>query len=125
LKINDTTQTLLVLESQVYLSEVRRSPELSAALFEEDFVEFGSNGQIFDRAEIVKVLAEGPPLAGKISLEDFAVKPLAEGLALATYRLEIRDEAGEVTRQSLRSTIYREEDGTWRQVFHQATMIPV
>jgi len=119
------SELLLALERQVYDPAVRRSPELSAPLFAEDFVEFGGNGQVFDKAGIVKVLAEGPPFAGKFVIAGFEVKSLAENVALATYRLEILTAEGMLQRQSLRSTLYRRNEGEWKQVFHQATPLGI
>ncbi len=120
---NDLQNLLLTLETQVYKPEIRRSAELSSALFAEDFVEFGGNGAIYDKAGIVAALVASPEMGGRPVIEEFAVRELSGEVALATYRLKLLDEAGNVTRQSLRSTIYKLIRGNWQQVFHQVTKV--
>ncbi len=122
---NDLHNLLLALETKVYTPEVRRSPELCAPLFADDFLEFGSNGKVFDKAGIVEVLVAEKPFSGKFVIEDFVVKSLAPDLALATYRLDMVTPDGDILRQSLRSTIYRLTDGTWQQIFHQGTKMEI
>jgi len=102
---------------------VRRSRELCEPLFAEDFVEFGSNGVVYDKTSIVEALVTGKPFDGEFVIEEFEAKELADGLAMVTYRLKVVAPDGNLTATSLRSTIYRQADGVWQQIFHQATKL--
>lgn len=122
-KANALYGLLLSLESSVYDPEVRRSRELSAPLFAEDFVEFGGNGKIYNKASIVEALLVNSKLTGKPELANFEAKQLDDRYTLVTYRLRMLDDEGVVESESLRSTLYRLEGSVWKQLFHQATKL--
>lgn len=122
---NDLHSFFLPLESLVYDPEVRRSRELCEPLFAEDFVEFGSNEVVYDKASIVEALVNGKPFDGEFIIEEFETKELAEGIELVTYRLKAVTSKGDIAVSSLRSTIYRRSEGRWQQVFHQVTKISI
>lgn len=93
---------------------------LAADLLCDDFQEFGMSGRVYDKAEVVAALGDGPrvPLAAS----NFAVALLAPPLALVTYRA-LRPSEPPV--ESLRSSLWRRcEDGRWRLRFHQGTVVP-
>lgn len=104
------------LELRLLQPEVRASPEALHALLAPDFVELGSSGRAYDRAEIIAALREeqaAPPIERTVS--DLTVRFLAETVALVTYRVARRDG------RFLRSSIWRLSDGRWQMVFHQGT----
>jgi hypothetical protein len=119
--MTDLHDILLTLERQVYDPAVRHSPAKSGQLFADDFVEFGSNGNVYNKAGILEALEHGRVPAGKLTIAGFEARELGESVALVTYRLEVLTPEGALERLSLRSTIYRRIDGVWKQVFHQAT----
>jgi hypothetical protein len=84
----DEAATLRRLEEQLLDGSVRASADQVAALIAEDFVEFGSSGGVYDKAQVVTALPEehleGPPV--ERAAHDFRVRMLAEGVALVTYR---------------------------------------
>lgn len=98
------------LEDRLLAPELRASRDALEALISRDFVEFGSNGQVYDRQTIVStLLAETQPKASTMS--EFQVRVLSPDVVLATYR----------TSGSMRSSIWRLENDGWRIVFHQGT----
>lgn len=46
---------------------------------------------------------------------------LSATLALATYRLTLSSADGFTHTHTLRSSLWRREDGAWRMIFHQGT----
>jgi len=92
----------------------------AAMLLAEDFVEFGSSGRVWSRAEI---LAPGESAGPIVAVEDFAVRMLATGLAQATYR-SVRAVPGNGPFVALRSSLWVYRDGRWQMVFHQGTKVP-
>jgi hypothetical protein len=72
------------LEEQLLQPEVRASAERLGTLLADDFVEFGSSGQVFDKKQIIKLLHEENPT--KRSLRRFASTLLSDSIVLVTYR---------------------------------------
>lgn len=98
-----TEEELLALELRL------ASRDRVVELLSEDFVEIGSTGHVYDRAQMLAVLESAPPR--EIRIEDFGARLLAPDIALATYCAD----------GSLRSSIWVRGAGEWRIVFHQGT----
>jgi hypothetical protein len=86
----------------------------------EDFYEIGASGRQYSRALVLDVLTERhrTPQVEELQVSDFACRQLTGSLYLATYTL-LQPPA----RLTRRSTIWRYEDGCWKIVFHQGTMV--
>ena len=114
---------LRTLEERLLHPAVRCSADRVAGLLAEDFVEFGSSGRAYDKAQVVAGLArehrQGPPV--ERTAHDLRVRMLAEGVALVTYRAVRRQPDA----QTLRSSIWTVIDGRWQMLFHQGTPIPL
>lgn len=112
---------LLRLEEQLLQPAFRRDRAAVSALLAEDFVEFGSSGRIFSKAQILDVLAE--ETGRRIELTEFAVHLLAPDAALATYRAVLHTGSG-APGATLRSSLWIRGEGRWQMRFHQGTRIP-
>ncbi len=108
-------QALIALEQSLHQPSTRSNPRAVESLLAEDFREFGASGRVWTRAEILAELAAEAPY--EIRSRDFACKWLTPGLALLTYVAEAAE------RRTLRSSLWRLEDGAWRMVFHQGTVV--
>ena len=106
------------LEEELLRPEVRRSPAHIAALLADDFVEFGSSGRRYGKAEWLETAAQ--PEEGRLSLLECAAKALAPSLALVTYRSILHNSDGSA-RHAWRSSIWRRTEHGWQMVFHQGT----
>ncbi|MDO8376099.1 MAG: nuclear transport factor 2 family protein [Aquabacterium sp.] len=103
-------------EERILDPTVRADPARVRALLAPDFTEFGASGRVFDRDGILAVLAaEGPREARQA--RGFKVRLLAPGAALTTWRVK-RDDGIE----TLRSSVWQQQDGRWLMVFHQGTL---
>jgi hypothetical protein len=101
-----------LLEEQLLRANVRESADRLDALLADDFVEFGSSGTVYSKAQCVSaLLAEPVRRSSTAALNDFRTLELSPHIVLATYRLG----------QSLRSSLWRRESKGWRIVFHQGT----
>ena len=89
----------------------------------DNFIEFGSSGRIFNKASIIEALKNEPPHPA-FTLTDFATREISPTTILATYKAARRTLAGEITGQSLRSSLWIHLDGRWQLTFHQGTPIP-
>ena len=92
-------------------------------LLADDFVEFSSRGQVYDRRQIIDALRSAPPPdSTRRSLEDFKAVALSPEVALVTYRA-LRYEGRERREvRSLRSSVWRRVGTSWKMVFHHGTL---
>jgi len=104
------------LEERLLVPSVRASPAEVAMLLADEFIEFGSSGRIYDKQEIIRLLQQEQG-GTQCTLADFSARKLAADVALVTYRV--------VESRTIRSSIWRLEDGRWRMVFHQGTKTDV
>ena len=114
------TQALLrqlrELEESLLLTDVRKSKRL-VELLADNFVEFGSSGRTYTKADLVTTLQAETPVTQ--TTEAFHVELLAPTVALLTYHIH-RHSAPPV--HTLRSSIWRLHGSQWQMVFHQATL---
>lgn len=120
--MDDLAAYLKELEEKLFDPAVRASREMLTTLLSRDFREIGSSGRLYTFDVIVpSLLAE--QRTGTFRGEHFETQRLPEHIALVTYRAIYTDTDGS-ERRTLRSSIWRlEEDGHWRMLFHQGTVI--
>jgi hypothetical protein len=112
---------ILTLEESLLAPEVRTPPENLMQLLSDDFIEFGSSGQAYDKHQVIEALQHGS--GERFSLQDFQVRPLAPGVVLATYRAVKFSDKRQDSRYSLRSSIWKSDEDRWQIVFHQGTPV--
>jgi hypothetical protein len=97
------------------------SSEEAFSLIADDFVEFGTSGKVWSKAEIISAMSQWEPTERII--EDFAVRELSASLCLVTYKVVrlTKDEQGSPF--SLRSSIWQYADERWQIIFHQGTNV--
>ena len=115
-----TAAQLRQLEESLLDPAVRRDRRKMRSILAEDFLEFGSSGRVWTRKSIIELLSKEtafqPP-----AIEEFRCAFLTGDVTLVTYRTVRTDpDSGEIL-ASLRSSIWRNESGTWRMRFHQGT----
>jgi hypothetical protein len=102
------------LEKNLLTPEVRSSRVELKKLLADDFFEIGSSGRILYKDEVI---AEDGIGIVKMKLSDFEIHPISNDIVLATYRI-----FNEMNNQhSLRSSIWKLNEGVWKMVFHQGT----
>lgn len=118
-KVEPLSQELRELEESLLQSDIRKSNRL-VELLDDNFIEYGSSGRIYTKADLVETLQAESPVTQTTS--DFIVTKLATDVALLTYRIHRHSEPPVHT---LRSSVWRRKTGQWRMVFHQATVTSV
>ena len=119
--------TFRALEESLHRPEIRRSPDRLNELLADGFVEFGSSGNVYGKAEVIVALAEEAPEESgprAISAGDYALRSIAEDVVLLTYRSRRRLPGHDHERQTLRSSLWQFIDGRWQMIFHQGTIVP-
>lgn len=115
-------EELEALERRLLDPEFRKSAEAVGSLLADEFIEYASNGEIFDKARIIEVLCAALPTP--MDLTDFKAVVLAPDAALATFRYERGATAARPAAVSLRSSVWKRLNGRWQMVFHQGTLLP-
>lgn len=102
------------LEENLLKPEVRSSRTELKKLLADDFFEIGSSGRVLYKGEVI---AEDGIGIVKMKLSDFEIHLLSADIVLATYRI-----FNEISNQhSLRSSVWKQNEGVWKMVFHQGT----
>lgn len=116
-RASDLSDEIRGLEESLLDPELRADPVRIEALIADAFVEFGSSGRVWDKADVVRELPAESGLS--FSLCEFTATPLGSKLVHATYRVSIRD--SDSVRHSLRSSLWIFQSGRWQVLFHQGT----
>jgi hypothetical protein len=113
-------EVLRLLEERLLQPEVRKSAAVVADLLADDFIEFGSSGQVFNKQQVIEGLQQEP--SARRALIQFNTTVLAPGVVLATFRAVQYRSSGEPPSYSLRSSIWKLFHDRWQMVFHQGTL---
>ena len=108
----------LSLERLLLEDEVRHSIRHLERLLHDDFREFGSSGRVYDKSMMIDMMMRedkgGQP---DVVIREFRVTPMAPDCTLVTYRTV--GASGQVRR----SSVWVQEEGRWRLMFHQGTKL--
>lgn len=114
-------EIIFKLEKELQQSEVRKSVRQLEELISDDFIEFGSSGQIYTKKDILNRLPQSPEV--KFIMTDFRINALGHDIVQALYETEKKNqETGEII-YSLRSSLWRKENDQWKIIFHQGTLV--
>ncbi len=113
--------TLRALELALARREEAAIPGGYEAVLAPDFIEIGSSGHVWTRAEILEALHAEPPNTS-ITIESFELVELAPDVLLATYDAIALGADGAPIRRR-RSSIWVREDDRWQLSFNQGTPI--
>ena len=114
-------ETIYDLETSLLKPEVRSSARELDMLLADDFVEFGSSGEIYDKKAILERLPEDTRISpAEFVVSGFRVRALGGEVVLATFKTDkiLPDDSHSV---SLRASIWRKTNDAWQIVFHQGT----
>ena len=113
-------QQLRKMEEELLSRQVRTSSDRLDVLLAEDFIEFGSSGEIYDKQAIIAALAD--TVKDEIlSLRDHNLIARSDALAVTTCICECHDSDNRLVRRSLRSSLWKKTNGRWQMAFHQGT----
>ena len=109
---------LISLEEKLLNPEVRKSVEEVSKLLADDFIEFGSSGNVYNKKDMIEALRK--ELAEQISVHDLKLNLLIPEAALVTYPAMKKDDSDNET-TSLRCSVWKKTGEKWQIVFHQGT----
>jgi len=115
---------IVALELSLLEASTRSDRDYLEQVLDDDMVEFGKSGGIYDKRSIIQAL-EGersdPAPADQLELVDAMATLLSADTVLLTYRLRPHPLVGTDAVASLRSSVWKQTDGRWRLLFHQGT----
>lgn len=114
---------ILQLENDLLKPEIRQAVEKTSELLGEGFTEFCSSGHIYRYNKGDAVDEDTNLQQINWEIKDFEINQLSDDCLLVTYKLIKHSELNENKKYSLRSSIWKCFDGTWKMFFHQGTVI--
>ena len=111
-------ETIYELETSLLTSEVRTSFEKLNQIIADDFIEYGSAGLIYDKKITLEKLPKTKPL--NYRLYDFEIFIFSEQVVQTRFKTDRTNADGTQT-ISLRSSLWKNNNGTWQMFFHQGT----
>jgi hypothetical protein len=119
--MNDIEKTFYELELFLLKPEVRSSADRLNELLAEDFIEYGSSGLVYYKQDTLQNLTASTDKVVFV-VSDFKAKELSENFVLTTFKTEKTINDTDVM-VSLRSSIWKKNEGNWQMFFHQGTPI--
>ena len=114
-------ERILQLEKDLLKSEVRKSSQKINEILSDDFIEFCSSGSIYHYKNGDIFQEKDDELENNWRILDFEIKELSDDCLLALYKVIKLNEKDENKRSSIRSSIWKLQDGKWEMIFHQGT----
>jgi hypothetical protein len=119
--MDNLKETIYQLEDKLQKPDVRKSVQELDDLISNDLIEFGSSGQIYTKKDVLINLPVSPDI--KFIMTDFRINILGENIVQSLFRTEKNNlKTGKIT-HSLRSSLWRNENGQWKMLFHQGTPV--
>lgn len=115
----DLKQKIIDLEIHLTIPKVRASFSELDRILSDDFLELTSAGTSYGKKQALeRIPNEAPP---QITASDFVIRELATNIIQLTYKAIIKGPDENNIRYSLRSSIWKKNDGDWQMEFHQGT----
>ena len=115
-------ETLIRLEKELLLPEVRASRAELDARLADDFLEIPSTGIPYDKDHALRRIPDEQ--TPEFTSSDYTLKVIGKDTALLTYRATIRRPGSQKRSYSMRASLYRRCGESWQMVFHQGTPCP-
>jgi hypothetical protein len=110
---------LIDAERQLLEPEVRQSANALDALLDDDFIEIASNGTVFNKFQVLTRLPT--EVVPQFYNQNFKGRMLSDDIAQLSYQAAYRRSARAEFNYSIRMSLWRYTDTSWKMVFHQGT----
>lgn len=114
-------EIIFQLENRLQRPDVRKSVEQLEELIADDLIEVGSSGQVYAKKDVLKNLPASPEI--KFTMTDFKIIKLSPTIVQSLFKTKKVNQETNQTTRSLRSSIWRNENGQWKMIFHQGTTV--
>lgn len=107
------------LETKLQKSAVRKSIEKLDEIISDDLREITSSGTVATKEDCLINLPAAPEI--KFVMTDFSIRQLAPDLIQSFFKTEKTVAGTDKVSYSMRSSIWKNENGKWKMLFHQGT----
>ncbi|SMC28800.1 hypothetical protein SAMN02745857_03419 [Andreprevotia lacus DSM 23236] len=119
---HELKDVLKALEVALHQPERRGDAHFAGKLLHDDFVEFGSSGQAYDKARIMDYLVREEPAAPiRVWSQDYQLQVQNGQLCLLLYKSAHIGAEGSLSGHALRSSVWLQTGEGWQMIFHQGT----
>tara|TARA_R110000868_G_scaffold138329_1_gene352337 strand:- start:52570 stop:52932 length:363 start_codon:yes stop_codon:yes gene_type:complete len=110
---------LIQLEKDLHSDEVRSSTSKLAQMLHNDFKEITQSGTTYTKKEAL----EGLSISAEVDIKafNFDVTLISEYIAQVMYETETINLKRNITKNALRSSLWKFEGDRWQMLFHQGT----
>jgi len=122
LPMNGIAEQIKQLELKLLHLDLKTEPELINDLLSHDFEEISQSGKINTRRDVVDWLIH-KDIHLQWSLNDFRIRMLADELVMAMYTAQKMNDRNNLSKGSMRTSIWRRQGSAWKMIFHQASKI--
>lgn len=112
---------ILKREEELQKPEVRKSVERLEDIISDDLIEIGSSGEMYTKKDVLVNLPNAPTL--KFVMTEFKITEITPNIVQTFFKTEKTVVETGATSYSMRSTMWKNENGTWRMIFHQGTPV--
>ncbi len=120
--MNGIAEQIKQLELKLLHLDLKTEPELINDLLSHDFEEISQSGKINARRDVVDWLIH-KDIHLQWSLNDFRIRMLADELVMAMYTAQKMNDRNNLSKGSMRTSIWRRQGSAWKMIFHQASKI--
>lgn len=114
-------KTLFDLETLLQQPDVRKSVEKLDEIVSDDLKEITSSGMVSNKQDCLVNLPAAPDI--DFVMTDFSVRELAPNLFQTFFKTQKTVVGADKVSYSSRSSIWKNENGKWKMIFHQGTPI--
>lgn len=120
--MNGIAEQIKQLELKLLHFDLKTEPELINDLLSHDFEEISQSGKINSRRNVVDWLIH-KDIHLQWSLNDFRIRMLTDELVMAMYTAQKMNDRNNLSKGSMRTSIWQRQGGAWKMIFHQASKI--
>jgi len=120
--MNGIAEQIKQLELKLLHFDLKTEPELINDLLSHDFEEISQSGKINARCDVVDWLIH-KDIHLHWSLNDFRIRMLTDELVMAMYTAQKMNDRNNLSKGSMRTSIWQRQGGAWKMIFHQASKI--
>ena len=110
--------TIIQLEKMLLDSSIRKNQDELYELLHDDFMEFGTSGEIYNKKKIIDFIPQED--SNPIDGFNFKASMLSPKVIQLTYKTKKQNNDGTIS-SSLRSSIWKKNGKQWQMIFHQGT----
>ena len=120
---DELRNTIYELEQKLQKHEVRKSVDILDEIISDELIEVTSKGTLSTKNDCLINLPAAPEI--HFEMTDFSARLLAPDLVQTFFKTKKTIVDTNESSISIRNTIWKNENGKWKMVFHQGTPLKV